>query len=557
MEKSYVIGVDFGTDSVRSILVDAQDGEVLSTAIFAYPRWKQGKFCDPGKNQFRQDPRDHLEGLESTVKQVVKEADVAIHLIKGIGVDTTGSSPLAITEDGFPLSFLGEFEENPNAQVILWKDHTAIEEALEITEVSRNWGGVDFTSFSGGIYSSEWFWAKILKIYRTDPKIESMHPNWIEHCDYITGELTGKLNRKVLKRSRCAAGHKAMWNETWGGFPDKEYLTRLRPSLGILREKLSDDTFTSIKSLGPLSPKWVEKLGLNAETKVAVGTIDAHAGAVGAGIQKGTMVKVMGTSTCDLLVSSLDSEHQQLIKGISGQVTESIVPEMIGYEAGQAGFGDLLAWFKKLITQPTIELIQRSNSFSEEIKKQLIEEIEEKSWDLLTQKAKETLINEGHRQELALDWINGRRSPDVNESLKAAITGIGMGTGVGDLYRCLVESLCFGSKSIIERFIEQGVHIEEVVAVGGIAKKSPYLVQTMADILELPIKVVNSDQTPALGAAIYAAVAAGIYPDFEQASQSISSDVGNYYAPDIKTKGIYRKLFKKYKILGNITELKL
>lgn len=551
MISSYVIGVDFGTDSVRSILVDTQNGEILATEVFAYPRWNQGLYCDPSKNQFRQDPRDHLEGLESTVRQVVKTAGVPLHAIKGIGIDTTGSSPLALTDEGVPLTFLEEFRDNPNAQVILWKDHTSIAEAQEITSLSKSWGGMDFTSYTGGVYSSEWYWAKILRVYRNDPSIEMINPNWVEHCDYIAGELTGKLRYNEIKRSRCAAGHKAMWNEMWGGFPDAEFLGKLRPSLTLLKRKLDNQTYNAVESLGNLCPKWAEKLGLSTATYVSMGTLDAHAGAVGAGIHYGVLVKVMGTSTCDMLVSPKEEKVDRLVKGISGQVEGSIIPNMIGFEAGQASFGDFLAWLKSLLTQPILEIIKRSDTISPELKEQVFKEIEGNIWSLLSEKAQDSKIRNKESDELAIDWINGRRSPDLDESLKAAITGIGMGTGIGEIYRSFVEALCFGSKMIIERFRESGVNIQEVVGVGGIAKKSPFIVQTMADILELPIKVVSSDQTSALGSAIYASVASGIYSNFELASIHLASKNGQKYFPNAKASEFYKRKFKNYQKLGD------
>lgn len=554
MLSSYVIGVDFGTDSVRSILVDTQNGKVLATSVFVYPRWKQGLYCDPSKNQYRQDLRDHLEGLESTIRQVVQSAGVPIDAIKGIGVDTTGSSPMALTDEGIPLSFLEEFRDNPNAQVILWKDHTSIKEAQEITALAKKWGGVDFTSFSGGIYSSEWFWAKILRVYRTDPQLETINPNWMEHCDYIAGELTGELHYKKIKRSRCAAGHKAMWNQSWGGFPAEDFLSELRPSLALIKRKLDAQTYTAVESLGTLCSEWAERLGLSTATYVSVGTLDAHAGAAGAGIQDGALVKVMGTSTCDMLVAPKAEGEDRLINGISGQVDGSIVPGMIGFEAGQAGFGDFLGWFKSLVTRPILELMHGSDILSSELKEEFSKEIEDRIWGILSEKAQHSKASNPKSHELVIDWINGRRSPDVNESMKAAIAGIGMGTGVGELYRSLVEALCFGSKRIVERFQDHGVTIQEIVGVGGIAKKSPFLVQAMADILELPIKVVDSDQTPALGAAIYASVACGIHSDFEEACQLIASQSSVTYFPDPEYRSLYRQKYEAYKKLGGFLE---
>lgn len=554
MIKNYVIGVDFGTDSVRSVLVDTADGNVMATSVFNYPRWKIGLHCDPSQSRFRQHPSDHLEGLVYTVKSILQESGIPRAKIKGIGVDTTGSSPLPIDRKGVPLAFKKEFENNPNAQVILWKDHTSIREAEEITRLSKTWAGVDYTSYSGGIYSSEWFWAKILNLYRIDPELESAEPNWVEHCDFISGELTGNLAFYQIKRSRCAAGHKAMWHESWGGFPSDNFLNKLRPSLIKVKEKLSNQTYTSVESVGRLSSTWASLLGLSTETLVSVGTVDAHAGAAGAGIQPGTLVKVMGTSTCDLLVSPKKYNsliNQQPIKGISGQVDGSIVPGMIGFEAGQAGFGDFLAWFKNLIIEPSIQLINESKSITSCEKTNLIEDLSDRIWSYLSQEAEK---HQSKSEIISMDWINGRRSPDVNESLKAAITGIGMGTSAGEIYNSLVHALCFGSKRIIDRFEENGVIISKVMGVGGIAKKSPFLVQTMADVLGKPITIVDSDQTPALGSAIYAAVASEVYKDYHSAVAKMSGNAGTVYYPRESNIKKIEKNYSEYLSLGNLIE---
>ncbi len=551
MVKSYVIGVDFGTDSVRSVLVDASDGDVLATSVFVYPRWEQGLYCDPAANRFRQHPLDHLEGLEYTVRHVVKEAGVPAEQVRGIGVDTTGSSPMPITGGGVPLAFTKAFQDNPNAQMILWKDHTAIREADEITQLARSWGGVDYTAYSGGIYSSEWFWAKILKLYRIDAELEAAKPNWVEHCDYITGELTGQLGVDQIKRSRCAAGHKAMWHESWSGFPSTEFLEILRPSLAELKNKLRNHTYLAIDQSGKLCSDWAKRLGLSTATIVSVGTIDAHAGAAGAGIQPGTLVKVMGTSTCDLLVARSDEVGPKPVIGISGQVNGSIIPDMVGFEAGQAGFGDLLAWFKQLVSAHALHTVRDTTLLSGDIKVKLEEEISDGIWDHLTREAEKT---QAGMQVMAIDWINGRRSPDVNESLKAAITGIGMGTGVGEIYRSLVESLCFGSKRIVERFERDGVTVKHVKGVGGIAKKSPFLVQTMANVLGKPIEVVDSEQTPALGSAMYAAVASGVYHDFKDAVSRMAGKSGLVYNPSKELVEHYDKVYRNYIRMGDFLE---
>ncbi|GAA0878776.1 ribulokinase [Algoriphagus jejuensis] len=551
MENNYVIGVDFGSDSVRSIVVNAQSGAVLATSVFAYPRWKAGKYCDPARSQYRQHPLDHLEGLEKTIVEALEESGIDPKKVKGIGIDATGSSPMPLQKSGEPLVFAAEFAEDPDAMMVLWKDHSAIAEAEEITKLAQNWGGVDYTRYSGGMYSSEWFWAKILFIYRNNSAIAAAQPNWVEHCDYIAGELTGLLKPEEIKRSRCGAGHKGLWHASWGGFPSGEYLKQLHPELAALGRLMGNETMTSDRAAGNLSPKWAEKLGLSPETVVAVGTIDAHAGAVGAGVKPGTLVKVMGTSTCDMLVANYDEVDPEPVQGISGQVDGSILPGLIGFEAGQAGFGDFLAWYKRLVSTPTFDLIEASEVLDQGTKEQLLAELSDKLMGYLNAEAMKVPLESS---VVAVDWINGRRSPGLNESLKSALAGLDMSVGNGQVFKALVEALCFGSKGIIEWFKQNGVRIDEVVGIGGIAKKSPFLVQTMADILDMPIGVSASEQTPALGAAIFGAVASGIYSNLQDASDAIASPKQEEYQPIPANVEYYRGKYQEYLELGRFVE---
>lgn len=548
---SYVIGLDYGTDSVRALLVNAISGEAVESSVFVYPRWGKRLYCDPSKSQFRQHPLDHLEGLEKTVSDVVIKSGVDKKQIKGICVDTTGSSPMAVNEQGISLAMVPGCEENPNAMMVLWKDHTAIQEAAEITAMSKTWGGEDFTKYSGGIYSSEWFWAKILSIHRKDKDVAKAAFSWMEHCDFITGILTGS-NPKQIKRSRCAAGHKAMWHEDWQGLPSKEFLGLLDFSLSSLRDNLYSQTYTSNEPAGKISPEWASRLGLSEETLVAVGTIDAHAGAVGAGIGAYSLVKVIGTSTCDILVASLQEMEKKLVKGICGQVNGSVLPGMIGLEAGQAGFGDVLAWFSDILLGPSIELINSSNQIGFQDKAILLAEMKDGMLAHLSGEAQK--LQKEASIPLALDWINGRRSPDVNESLQGGVLGLNMGTTAAHIFKSLVEALCFGSKRIIARFEEEGLRIEDIIAIGGVANKSSLVMQTMADVLQRTIKVTASTQTPALGAAIYAAVASQLYTSMDTAISAMGQGFNAIYSPDPQLKKFYAEKYTHYLSLGRAAE---
>ncbi|GGW28126.1 ribulokinase [Arenibacter certesii] len=548
---SYVIGLDYGTDSVRAILVRCSNGEILEKSVFVYPRWEKGLYCDPEKDFYRQHPLDHLEGLQFTISELVENSKIDSHEIKAICVDTTGSSPMPVNKDGVSLALLPEFKDNPNAMMILWKDHTSIKEAAEITKLAENWGGENFTKYSGGIYSSEWFWSKILSIHRKDNEISQAAFSWMEHCDYITGVLTG-LDLANLKRSRCAAGHKALWHKDWDGLPPKEFLSKLDNSLVSLRNNLYSKTYTSDMPAGYISKEWAAKLGLSHTTLIAVGTIDAHAGAVGAGIKENALVKVVGTSTCDMLIVSKDALGKKLVSGICGQVDGSILPGFFGLEAGQSAFGDVLAWFAKLVLTPAVSLIKESQLLDHRTKDALTQELMDSMIIQLSKEASDLSVEDS--TVVSLDWINGRRSPYVNESLQGAIMGLKMGTQSAHIFKSLVESLCFGSRRIIDRFEEEGIHIEEVIAIGGVANKSKLVMQTMADILGRSIKTTASTQTPALGAAMYAAVASGVYPTMDGAINNMGPGFDEVYEPDLKNKKIYDAKYLLYQRLGELEE---
>ncbi|SDG23442.1 ribulokinase [Epilithonimonas hungarica] len=550
--KKYVIGLDYGTDSVRAVLIDTENGAELATSVSYYQRWKEGKFCQPEQNQFRQHPLDHIEGLEKTISDVVKESGVAPESIVSICIDTTGSSPLPVNKEGIALALTPGFEQNPNAMMILWKDHTSIHEAEEINHLARNWGGEDYTKFEGGIYSSEWFWAKILHINRVDENVKNEAYSWMEHCDYITFLLSDHQDLATFKRSRCAAGHKAMWHESWNGLPSKDFLGQLDASLAELRDRLYDKTYTSDEVAGNLNQEWAAKLGLTTNTVIAVGTFDAHSGAVGAKVEENTLIRIMGTSTCDIMVAPNEIIGDKTVKGICGQVNGSVIPGLIGLEAGQSAFGDLLAWYKDILLWPTQNILMNSNIIDDNQKQLLKEEIENNLIRNLTLEAEKIPLSEA--VPIALDWVNGRRTPDANQELKAAISNLSLGTKAPHIFKALVNAICFGSKKIVDRFEEEGVKIEKVIGIGGVARKSPFIMQTLANVLNMPIVVAASDQAPALGAAIYAAVAAGVYHNVQEASQKMGSDFEAEYFPQTEHVEKYAELMSQYQILADFTE---
>jgi len=542
MMDKYVIGLDYGSDSARALIVNAITGEELATSVKYYPRWMKGKYCNPSINQYRQHPLDYLEVLEASVKEALSKcsSEVAENVV-GIAFDTTGSTPAFTDESGTPLAMLPEFSNNPNAMFVLWKDHTAIKEAAEINKACKK-SETDYSEYEGGIYSSEWYWAKALHLLRQDKAVAEKAYSIVEYCEWLPAVLTGVKKSKDIVRSRCACGHKAMWHERWGGLPPEEFLVSIDPLLKGFRSRLFDKTETADKPVGNLSPEWAKRLGLSTDVVVAGGAYDCHMGAVGAGVVPHTLVRIIGTSTCDVMVADYKEIGHNLIKGICGQVDGSVIPGMIGLEAGQSGFGDVYAWFKRILEFP-LKAILGNDSAADKI------------IPALTAEAEKLPITEDCL--VATDWMNGRRTPDANQLLKGTIAGITLGTSAPQVFRALVEATAFGSKAIVDRFIEEGVSIDNIIGIGGIALKSPFVMQTLSDVLDMPIKVCKTEQACALGAAMFAATAAGVYNKVENAQKAMNSGFAKEYHPVKKNVEAYKSIYEKYKLICKFTEDKL
>lgn len=551
-DNKYVIGLDYGTDSVRAVIVNANNGDEVASAVHYYQRWKAGQFCDPPTNLFRQHPLDYIEGLEHTIKAALAKAPAGVgQAIKGIAIDTTGSTPVAVDQQGTPLALTPGFEDNPHAMFILWKDHTGIQEAAEINTLAGKWA-IDYTKYEGGIYSSEWFWAKILRTLRVDEKVRSAAYSWVEHCDWIPFLLTGGENVADMKRSRCAAGHKALWHENFDGLPPNDFFVALDPLLDGVRDRLFDTTYTSDIPAGKLSQEWADRLGLNTDVVVGVGAFDAHMGAVGGEVEPFYLSKVMGTSTCDMLVAPMEDVGDKLVRGICGQVDGSVIPGMMGLEAGQSAFGDVYAWFKKVLAWPIEEMIGKSELIDDELKDKLIAEALDRLIPALTAEAEK--LDPGASGVIALDWLNGRRTPDANQALKGAMMGLNLGSDAPRIFRALVEATCFGARQIVERFQSEGIPIKGVIGLGGVAKKSPFIMQVMANVLNRPIKIARSEQTCALGAAMFAATAAGIYDNVSAAMQAMGAGFDAEYLPDPGQAAQYDKIYTEYQQFGAAVE---
>jgi len=524
------IGLDYGTNSVRCLIVDIANGNELGTAVYEYETGEAGIILDPtDHNLARQNPADYVKGIEGTITQAIAQArksnkDFGPEDIIGIGIDTTGSTPLPVDKDGTPLALLDGFRDNPNAHAWLWKDHTGYAEAAEITKLAEK-EHPEYLAKCGGTYSSEWFFSKILHCLRVDPKVYDAAYTWVEHADYMTALLTGTTKPQKLKRCRCAAGHKAMFNDGWGGYPDAKFLSKLDPKLGKLRETLSEETFTVDVSAGELTEEWAEKLGLPAGIAVAIGAFDAHLGAVGSGIKEETLVKIIGTSTCDMVVAPNDANVAD-VPGICGIVDGSILPGYFGLEAGQSAVGDIFNWFVNYI-QPGGEKTG--------------------SHEALTKKAAN--LKPGQSGLLALDWNNGNRTILVDQRLTGLLIGQTLHTKPEEIYRALIEATAFGALTIINRFEEYGVKVSEVINCGGIAEKNSLLMQIYADVTGREMKISRSAQSCALGSAIAAAVAGGGHSNFAQAQSAMCGIKDTTYKPIAENHHTYEQLYVLYKQL--------
>ena len=539
--KKYVIGLDFGTDSCRALIVDVRNGDEVATGVSFYPRWKTGLYCDAQSNQYRQHPLDYIESMTEAVHVALSHlTEEEIASICGLCFDTTGSTPALTDCNGMPLALNPEFAEEPDAMFILWKDHTAVCEAEQINALMKE-RNLDYLLYEGGTYSSEWVWSKVLHVINTNSRVKEAAYSWTEHCDWMTGLVTGNTIPEKMLRSRCAAGHKAMWHERWL-LSSSEVLLELNPSLNRLLPHLFTQTYTSDTRAGTLTAEWAGKLGLPQGIAIAVGALDAHMGAVGASVAPGVLTRIMGTSTCDIMVAEKHEIGDRCIEGICGQVDGSVLPGFIGLEAGQSAFGDIYAWFRKFMSWP-LKDIPEGEAKQKVMDTMLIE---------LTREAQALKLSEN--DIVALDWMNGRRTPYADQNVKGMIAGLTLGSTAPEVFKALVEATAFGSRRIVEHMKAQGLHIDSVNGIGGISKKAPFVMQTLADVLNMPIRIVRSQQTCALGAAMFAAVAAGVYQDIMEAMKYMGSDVEVEYKPDTRRARVYETLYKKYLELAKNAE---
>lgn len=519
----YSIGLDYGTSSVRGLLVDVQSGEELASSVFPYPHGKAGILTDERDPDLaRQHPQDYLDGAESVIRGVLEQAAArpgfAPSQVIGVGVDTTGSTPMPVDAEGTPLALKPQYADNMEAMVYLWKDHTGHAEAAEITALATKIRP-QYLLKCGGTYSAEWYWAKVLRCLRANPEVFDAAYTWVEHSDWLPAVLTGEAHPDRLKRDICAAGHKAMFHPSWGGYPDEEFLAGLDPRLGRLRRTLPEHAFHVGEVAGTLSQEWAQRTGLPVGIPVSVAAFDAHLGGVGSGIKPGALVKNIGTSTCDMMVAPLGSDLAD-IPGLCGIVPESILPGFYGLEAGQSAVGDIFNWF--------VSGIQPAGQGHEE----------------LTGGASK--LSPGESGLLALDWHNGNRTVLVDQRLTGGIIGLTLQTTPAEMYRAWIEATAFGSRVIMERFEEYGQKVETIINCGGISVKNPLIMQIYADVMGRPIAISRSAQTAALGSAIAGAVAAGAYPSFAEATEAMTGLHPRVFQPDPAHQAVYDRLYALY-----------
>ena len=524
---TFTIGVDYGTNSVRALVVNCASGEELGSCVVGYPSGKEGVLLDPKDHHLaRQHPGDYLSSLKKSVlgalKMAKKKRGFDARRVVGIGVDTTGSSPIPVDRNNVPLGVQAKWRTNLAAQCWLWKDHTSHRSAAEITRLAAQ-HRPQYIAKCGNTYSSEWFWSKIWHCLKTAPKVFDAAYSWVEFADFVPSVLAGVTDPTQIKRGVCCAGHKAMYGDEWGGLPDKQFLEILDPKLADLRDRLYQKAHDASETAGALCAGWAKQLGLPEGIPIAIGEMDVHYGAIGSGVAEGTLVKVIGTSTCDCGVVSAEKIVPD-IPGICGIVKGAILPGFYGIEAGQSAVGDIFKWFVEGVCQGKPELHAK----------------------LTAEAAK---LAPGESGLLALDWNNGNRTVLVDQLLTGLLVGQTLYTTQAEIYRALIEATAFGARAIIERIREYQVPIDRIVCAGGIAEKNPMLMQIYADVTGCEMRVAGSSQACALGGAVSAAVVAGVYSDFATAQKKMTSLKPVRYKPNAKRRAAYEKIYALYREL--------
>lgn len=550
MEKSHVIGLDFGSDTVRAILVDAATGEQAAEAVSPYRRWSEGLYCDPRRMQFRQHPKDYLESLEEVLSLLLDRRRDLAPQVCAISLDFTASTPCLADGHLMPLSLQERYAENPDAMFVLWKDHTGEREAAEINRACAE-SATNYSRFTGNHYSSECFWSKVLHLLRSDEGLRRDAHTVVEACDWIPAVLTGNDDPSKARMSHCCAAQKMFWSREWGGFPPREFFERIDPVLLPILDTLKPDEYTCDKPYGRISPKWASRLGLSTEVTIGTGNVDSHQGAIGAGVACGRAVMNLGTSAGVMAVMPTRALGDRVIDGVFGQVESGILPGMVGFEVGLSAFGDIFAWLRRTLSYPVTRILARNGSLEPQLRERIATETEEGILACLTEDAAALPLRED--APFATDWFNGRRSPAPDQSLWGSLMGLRLSTSAPELYYALVESTAFAFRAIFEHLERNGIEVDSVTGIGGISQKSPFVMQMLADVTGKRIEVSSVRQAAALGSAICASVVGGIYPDIESAQHALCRPTARTYYPDASKAAHFERRYALYRAADAFT----
>lgn len=549
--KDFVIGLDYGTDSARAVLVNAHTGEQIAEAVHNYTRWSRGEFCDALESRFRQHPLDYIEALKSVLHGVLDNNQDIAPYVRAISVDTTASTPCLTDENLQPLSLKEQYKDNPDAMFVLWKDHTGVAEAAAIEQACHN-SQTDYTQVSGYHYSAECFWAKVMHLFGTNSDMRRDARSVIECSDFICATLTGTTDPKVARMGHCNAAQKMFWSEDWGGFPPESFFEALDPALVPILRTLNANKYTCDKPYGKISSALAAELGLSCDVVIGCGNVDSHQGAIGAGVAYKRAMINLGTSGCCMFVIPSEVLGGRIIDGVFGQAESCIIPGLVGFEVGLSAFGDAYAWLRRTLAYPTVEILAKSEKIDPETRKTLVDEVLDNILVKLGEDAAK--ITPRLDAPFATDWFNGRRSPEPNQLLWGSLMGLKLSTTAPELYYAIVEATALAMKTIVDHLAERDIVFDSFIGVGGISQKSPFVMQMLADAIGKDIHVSECKQSCALGSAICASVVAGLYPTIEAAQQALCRPIIRTYSPNSERRELLEKRHELYRAAGKFTE---
>ncbi len=525
--ESLSLGIDFGTDSARAVLIGTRSGKAVYCCHRAYPRWAEGKYCRPEKAEFHQHPLDYIETLEFLLGEVASHCP-DLQAVKSIAVDSTCSTPCLVDESCTPLALRAEFSDNPGAMFVLWKDKSGVAEAAELKALLAA-AGVPYMRHCGNTYSAEYTWSKILYQLRTHPELRSCAYGYIEEVDFLTSLLIGSADFR-MRACNAPATIKGLWSKEWGGFPAEEF-RKIDPDLAAVAENTTYDYRSPGTKAGLIAEKYATRFGFSPNVVIAVGAVDAHSGVIGSGSGENTLAMSIGTSSCYWV------NYKKTVgispDGLVGDADSIMVEGLQSTGVGLSAFGDIFAWFKNILSWG------RSDDTSG-----LIEALSNAAAEL---PLKADAV-------LATDHFNGRRSPFANDVIRAGMNGLSLSTSAPEIFRALVEAAAFATKAAVDQLRVNGIRIESYRAVGGVSSKSPYVMQILSNVLGAPVSICSDADIAARGAAVYGAVAAGIYNSIPEAQAAMTDAGKDAYSPKEDTKDYYNKRYEKYLALARFNE---